>query len=141
MASSGCGGNGCNNGGDSDTAGPIGRDCQGPNIPNPKFICPAGYFCKYEDGQDMLHPNELGKCQAMEQYKPCKSIMLCGSSDYTPKCETVNETAYCDWLQSSLRCKCEGPGPFVGGEADGDDLKTPTTGTPAPPTTTATTTK
>ncbi len=143
MTLSGCGG-GCNKGGDGDTAGPDGQDCQGPNILNPKYLCPKGYFCKYENEQDMVNANELGKCRAMEQYEPCKNIMLCGSSDYSPKCETINETAYCDWLQSSLRCRCDGPGPFVEGEEGGDDVKTPTTTTPTtttPTTTTPATTK
>lgn len=115
--------------GDADTAGPDGQECQGPNVSNAKFICPKGFFCKYDNEKDMLHENKLGKCRTMEQYEPCKGITLCGSYDYSPKCETVNETAYCDWLQPSLRCKCEGPGPFVEGEADGD-VKTPTTTTP-----------
>lgn len=129
---------GCNKGGDADTAGPAGQECQGPNIANAKYTCPKGYFCEYKSEQAMLNENELGQCKAMEQYKVCKSMTLCGSADYTPKCETINETAYCDWLQTSVRCKCEGPGPFVEGEADGGDLKTPTTTTPttATPTTT-----
>ena len=36
-----------------------------------------------------------------------------------------DDAAYCDWYQTSLRCKCEPPGPLVeGGDAD---EKTPTT--------------
>ncbi len=137
MASSSCGGNGCNKDGDADTAGPEGQQCQGPNIANAKYTCPEGYFCEYKSEQAMLNENELGTCRAMEQYKECKSITLCGSADYSPKCETINETAYCDWLHTSVRCKCEGPGPFVEGDADGDDLKTPTSTTPtSTPTTT-----
>ena len=137
MVSSSCGGNGCNKDGDADTAGPEGQQCQGPNIANAKYTCPKGYFCEYKSEEAMLNENELGTCRAMEQYKECKSITLCGSADFSPKCDTINETAYCDWLHTSVRCKCEGPGPFVEGDADGD-LKTPTSTTPTSTPTTAT---
>lgn len=121
-------GGGCNKDKDSDSAGPEGQDCQGPNIANAKYICPEGFFCKYVNEQNMQNPHELGKCRAMEQYQPCMSITLC-DSQYSPKCETANETAYCDWLQTTKRCRCDKPGPFtpVDGEADGGDVKTPTT--------------
>lgn len=74
----------------------------------------------------MSNSNTLGKCELMEKYEPCMNVTLCGSADYSPKCDTINETAYCDWYQTSLRCRCEGPGPFVEGDDDGG-LKTPTT--------------
>ena len=75
----------------------------------------------------MLKASNLGECAAMEQYKPCMNVMLCGSADYAPKCPSILDVAYCDWVQTSLRCgDCVSPGPFVEG---GDDagVKTPTT--------------
>lgn len=126
MAFTGCGGGGCKKDGDADSDGPIGQTCQANNA---KYLCPTGYFCKYLKPEDMLNPKELGTCEVMEKYEPCMNTTLCGSADYAPKCETINETAYCDWHQTSLRCWCDKPGPFtpLAGEADGDDVKTPTT--------------
>ncbi len=125
----GCGGGGCNKDGGG-TDGIVGQTCQAYTPQNGgKYLCPKGYFCKYLTEEAMLDANEIGTCEVMEQYKPCMTMTLCGSWDYSPKCETVNETAYCDWLQTSLRCKCKKPGPFtpVEGEPDGGDVKTPTT--------------
>jgi hypothetical protein len=121
-------GGGCNKDKDSDTAGPEEQPCQAATLENSgKYLCPKGFFCKYDDDDDKLHPKKLGKCADMSQYEPCMNITLCGSADYSPKCETVNETAYCDWHQTSLRCRCDKPGPFIEGDADGNDVKTPTT--------------
>ena len=75
----------------------------------------------------MLKASNLGECAAMEQYKPCMNVMLCGSADYAPKCPSILDVAYCDWVQTSLRCgDCVSPGPFVEG-GDDADVKTPTT--------------
>ncbi len=125
---SGCGG--CKKDGDGDTSGPVGQTCQAYSPENGgKYLCPEGFFCKYLTEEAMLDANEVGKCEVMAKYEPCMTMTLCGSADYAPKCETVNETAYCDWLQTSLRCKCKKPGPFtpVEGEPDDGDVKTPTT--------------
>ena len=128
MTVSGCGG-GCNKGGDRDTAGPGGQDCQAATPKNGgKYLCPEGFFCKYTNEEDMLHPEKLGECAAMALYEPCMNITPC-DSQYSPKCETANETAYCDVFQTGKRCQCDKPGPFtpVDGEPDGGDVKTPTT--------------
>ncbi len=129
MALAGCNGKGCRQDVDTDTAGPGAQTCQ---VNNAKYVCPTGYFCKYDDPKQMANPKMTGKCEATEKYQPCMNATPCGSSDYAPKCETVNETAYCDWFQTSLRCWCDKPGPFtpLAGEAeaaDGDEVKTPTT--------------
>ena len=128
MAVSGCGG-GCNKGGDGDTAGPGGQDCQIATPENGgKYICPEGFFCKYENEKDMLNPNMTGKCAAMAQYKECAMTVPC-DSQFSPKCETANESAFCDSLKTTLRCRCEKPGPFTPPVEGGDDgdVKTPTT--------------
>jgi hypothetical protein len=143
MTLSGCGG-GCNKDNDNDTAGPDGRPCQ--TIPPPAgagYLCPEGYFCHYKEGDDMTNENLYGRCEKMEGYELCMSRMLCDSPDYTPKCESILDTAYCDFYQKSHRCgDCVPPGPFVEAEDDGG-IKTPTTTTPTtttPSTTTQTTT-
>ena len=46
----------------------------------------------------MLKASNLGECAAMEQYKPCMNVMLCGSADYAPKCPSILDVAYCDWV-------------------------------------------
>lgn len=74
----------------------------------------------------MSHPHKTGKCAAMDKYEECMNTVLCGSQ-YSPRCETVNETAYCDRLNDWKLCRCDKPGPFVEGEGDGGDVKTPTT--------------
>ena len=114
---------------DADSDGPVGDPCQAYSAENGgKYLCPEGYFCKYDIEADMLNPNEIGRCEVMEQYKECMNITLCGSN-YSPRCETINETAYCDSFQTSKRCRCDKPGPFtpIEGEADGGEVKTPTT--------------
>ena len=126
----GCGG-GCNKDGDKDTAGPDGRPCQ--TLPPPQgvqYLCPEGYFCKYSAGDNMADENAVGECKPMQGYELCMNKMLCDSTNYTPKCESILDTAYCDFYQSNHRCgACVSPGPFVEAEADGG-LKTPTTTTP-----------
>jgi hypothetical protein len=118
----GCG-DGCKQSGDKTD---VGRPCKAGTPADIAYICPTGYFCKFTEEQDMLKPSELGKCEAMEQYKPCMNITPCSSADFSPKCPSVLDAAYCDWYQTSLRCKCESPGPFVEG-GDDADVKTPTT--------------
>ena len=131
----GCGG--CK--GDAD---PItGRTCQ--MIPPPagaSYLCPEGYFCKYAKGDDMADENVLGSCQKMQGYVLCANKMLCDSPNYTPKCDSILDVAYCDFYQSSHRCgDCVPPGPLAEAEDDGGS-KTPTTTTPANTTLTPTTT-
>ena len=118
----GCG-DGCKQSGDKTDEG---RPCKAGTPADIAYICPTGYFCEYDDGEDMLNPENVGKCRAMEQYKPCMNIMPCDSADFSPKCPSVLDAAYCDWYQTSLRCECVPPGPFVeGGDNAGE--KTPTT--------------
>ena len=120
-------GSGCKQSGHSDTAGPVGQACKAGKPADFAYICPSGYFCEFEEKEDMLKPGKLGTCAAMEQYEPCKGIMLCDSADYSPKCPSILDVAYCDWYQTSLRSgDCVSPGPFVEGGDDGD-VKTPTT--------------
>ena len=84
----------------------------------------------------MANENVFGKCRKMQDYELCMNRRLCDSTDYTPKCESILDTAYCDFYQTSQRCgKCVPPGPFVEAEDDGG-LKTPTTTTTTMPTTT-----
>ena len=136
MAIPGCGG-GCNEAKD-----PIeGRICQTlapPAVAN--YSCPEGYFCEYEKGDDMADENVVGQCQKMQGYELCANKRLCDSKDYTPKCDSILDVAYCDFYQSSHRCgDCVPPGPLVEAEDDGGS-KTPTTTTPANTTLTPTTT-
>ncbi len=130
MAIPGCG-DGCNkDGGGKDPF--KGQTCQAAKQGNPgaggQYLCPDGYFCKYEKEEDMVNPHATGKCEAMDKYEECMTIVLC-DSQYAPRCDTVNETAYCDWLHTGKRCRCDKPGPFtpIDGEGDGGDVKTPTT--------------
>ena len=74
----------------------------------------------------MVNPHATGKCETMDKYKECMTTTLC-DSQYAPRCETINETAYCDWLNTGKRCWCDKPGPFVEGEGDAGEVKTPTT--------------
>ena len=125
MVVPGCG-DGCKQNGDGDTAGVLGRPCKAGTPADIAYLCPAGYFCEFENNKDMLKPSELGKCAAMEQYKPCMNIRPCDSADFSPKCGSILDAAYCDWYQTSLRCECVPPGPLVEG-GDDADVKTPTT--------------
>ena len=104
----------------------VGQPCSAGKPADFAYICPAGYFCKFDTKGEMPKPSELGTCEAMAQYEPCMSIMPCGSADHAPKCPSILDAAYCDWYQTSLRCECVSPGPFVEGGDDGD-VKTPTT--------------
>lgn len=128
MAIPGCG-DGCNKDG-GDGKGVVGQTCQAAKPGNPgaggQYLCPEGYFCKYEKEEDMVNPLVTGTCEVMDKYEECMTQVLC-DSQYAPRCETINETAYCDWLNTGKRCRCEKPGPFVEGEGDGGDVKTPTT--------------
>lgn len=102
----------------------VGQTCQAGG----QSRCPEGYFCKYTKESDIGNPHATGKCEAMEKYKECMNTVLC-DSQYSPRCETINETAYCDWLNIGKRCRCEKPGPFtpIAGEGDGGEVETPTT--------------
>lgn len=125
MAVSGCGDG--NKGGDGDKI--VGQTCQVYTPANAgKYICPEGYFCQYASEKDMLDPNKTGECAAMEQYKECAMTVPC-DSQFAPKCDTANESAFCDSLKTTLRCRCEKPGPFTPPIEGGDDgdVKTPTT--------------
>ncbi len=100
--------------------------CQVATLENGgKYKCPDGYFCKYDDGVDMLQPNATGTCQMMQMYKPCQSLGPC-SANYEPKCTVANARRYCDLLNDNLRCRCYFPGSAVEGEM-GDEVKLPTT--------------
>ena len=123
MAVSGCGG-GCNKGGGPE----VGQTCQAYTPENGgKYLCPEGYFCMYEKEADMGHPKKTGNCAPMSKYEACMNTVPC-DSQYAPPCETANESAFCDSLQTTKRCRCEKPGPFTPVEEDGDgDVKTPTT--------------
>jgi len=117
---------------DRDNGAIKGQTCQAAKSGNPgaggQYLCPEGYFCKYANEKDMVDPHATGKCEAMEEYKECMVTVPC-DSQFSPKCETANETAFCDSLKTTKRCRCEKPGPFtpVDGEGDAGDVKTPTT--------------
>ena len=125
MALPGCKGG---NSGGGEEGKIVGQTCQAYTPANAgQYLCPEGYFCQYEDEKDMLDSNKTGECAALAQYKECMITVPC-DSQFAPKCETANETAYCDSIKTTKRCFCDKPGPFtpVEGSDDGD-VKTPTT--------------
>ncbi len=125
MAASACGSD-KKGGGDATAGDKEIQDCQSYAAKNStKYLCPEGYFCEYAAGVNMSDPTVLGKCKAMETYKPCMKTVPCDSG-YAPKCETANETAYCDWVNQGQRCHCVKPGPFAEVDDPGP-VKQPTT--------------